>query len=37
MLNIGASEIMVIALIALLLLGPPLAVLVWLLRRNKKP
>jgi hypothetical protein len=36
-LNIGASELVVIALIGLILLGPPIAVLVWLLRRNKKP
>ena len=37
MLNIGASELLLIALIGLILLGPPIAVLVWLLRRNRKP
>jgi hypothetical protein len=36
-LNIGAPELVMVALIGLLVLGPPIAVLVWLLRRNKKP
>ena len=35
MLNIGASELVIIAVIGLILLGPPIAVLVWLLRRNR--
>jgi len=35
-LNIGAPELVVIALIGALLLGPPIVVLVWLLRRNRK-
>jgi hypothetical protein len=34
--SIGASELVVIALIGLLLLGPPIAVLVWLVRRSRK-
>jgi hypothetical protein len=36
-MNIGASELVVMAVIGLVLLGPPIAVLVWLLRRSKKP
>jgi hypothetical protein len=36
-LNIGAPELVIIAVIGLILLGPPIAVLVWLLRRNGKP
>jgi hypothetical protein len=34
--SIGLPELIVIALIGVLLLGPPIAVLVWLLRRNRK-
>jgi hypothetical protein len=34
--SIGISELLVIAVIGVLLLGPPIAVLVWLLRRNRK-
>lgn len=37
MANIGASELVIIALVGLLLLGPPIGVLVWLIRRNGKP
>ncbi len=37
MLGFGASELAGIAIIGVLLLGPPIAVLVWLLRRNRKP
>lgn len=35
--SIGASELILIALIALVLLGAPVAVLVWLLRRRRAP
>jgi histidine ammonia-lyase len=34
--SIGASELVVMAVIGLVLLGPPIAVLVWLVRRNRK-
>jgi hypothetical protein len=33
--SIGVPELVVIAVIGLLLLGPPIAVLLWLLKRKR--
>lgn len=35
--SIGAPELIIIALIALLLFGAPIAVLIWLLTRKRPP
>jgi hypothetical protein len=37
MFSIGAGELLLLVVIALLVLGPPVAVLAWLLMRRRQP